>query len=470
MNGFQSLIYWKDYFNHPTGGRLGVLNAIQSIGSLASYPIAPYLNDGIGRRRTIWIGASIMVIGVALQVAAQNLSMFIASRFFIGFGTSFAAGAAPMLISEVSHPRYRSQLTALFNALYYSGNIIASWSAFGTSHIHSTWSWRIPSLMQAIIPSLQVLFVLFVPESPRWLMSKGQEKEALRILAYYHADGNEEDPLVQFEFQEIKAALDLDRTVKRNVGWMSLVSTAGNRKRLLLVIAISFFAQWSGNGLVSYYLNQVFDSIGITNPTIQLMINGILAVWNLVFSVAAAILVDRVGRRKLFITSCAGMLVFFTAQTICSAQFALHGNSNAAHAVIAFIFLFYAFYDIAFLPLIISYPIEILPYSIRAKGFTVAAFANSASLIFNQYINPIALEHIAWKYYIVYCCWIAFELVFCYFMIVETKGLTLEETAALFDGESYADQIARQAIEAADHNVEEVRVDDKDYDEKDSKA
>lgn len=68
---------------------------------------------------------------------------------------------------------------------------------------------------------------------------------------------------------------------------------------------------------------------------------------------------------------------------------------------------------------------------------------------------------------IVYCCWIAFELAFCYFMIVETKGLTLEETAALFDGESYADQIARQAIEAADNgNVEEVRVVGKDYDEK----
>lgn len=73
--------------------------------------------------------------------------------------------------------------------------------------------------------------------------------------------------------------------------------------------------------------------------------SSILAVWNLVFAVGAAILVDHVGRRKLFITSCAGMLVFFTAQTICSAQFALHQNSNAAHAVIAFIFLFYAFYE-----------------------------------------------------------------------------------------------------------------------------
>jgi hypothetical protein len=139
------------------------------------------------------------------------------------------------------------------------------------------------------------------------------------------------------------------------------------------------------------------------------------------------------------------MFVFFTLQTACSAVYAETANKGAAHAVIAFIFLFYAAYDLAFTPLIVSYTVEILPYQIRAKGFTVFNFAISLSLIFNQYVNPVALDAIKWKYYIVYVVWIAFEGVFVYFFVIETKNRTLEETAALFDGEEVAEQIAAAA-------------------------
>ncbi len=112
-------------------------------------------------------------------------------------------------------------------------------------------------------------------------------------------------------------------------------------------------------------------------------------------------------------------------------------------------------YSIAWSPLIVAYTVEILPYSLRAKGFNVFNFVISVALIFNQYVNPIALGNIGWKYYIVYCCWIAFELVFCYFFIVETKGLSLEETAALFDGEE-----ATRAVTTA-HEIRHDEVDDK---------
>lgn len=153
------------------------------------------------------------------------------------------------------------------------------------------------------------------------------------------------DPLVQYEFEEIKAAIEFDRTVASNVGWKSFIVNSGNRKRLRIIIALAFFSQWSGNGLVSYYLNKVFDSIGITNPTVQLLINGILQIWNLFVAITASFLVDRIGRRLLFLSSCIGMLIFFTLQTVCSALFAEHGSQAAAHAVIAFIFLYYAAYE-----------------------------------------------------------------------------------------------------------------------------
>ena len=120
---------------------------------------------------------------------------------------------------------------------------------FGTFHIPNSWSWRIPSACQAIPSVLQVFLIPFAPESPRWLIAKGRDAEALRILAYYHANGNAEDPLVQFEFQEIKAAIAAEQ-LQKQTGWLTLFRTPGNRRRLRIIVAIAFFSQWSGNGLV----------------------------------------------------------------------------------------------------------------------------------------------------------------------------------------------------------------------------
>ena len=326
--------------------------------------------------------------------------MFIGTRFLIGFGLTFAQGGAAMLVTELSYPPYRASLSSLYNSLWYSGAIVAAWSTFGTFKINSSWSWRIPSALQGVPSVLQLGFLWFGPESPRWLVSKGRDEDALRLLAYYHADGNEQDPLIQYEYEEIKTAVDLDRAVAASIGWTSLIKTPGNRKRLMIVLAIAWFSQWSGNGLVSYYLTEVFKTIGITNPTIQLLINGILQIWNLAWAVTAAFLVERIGRRILFISSCVGMLLFFVLQTVCSARYAITQSAAAAHAVIAFIFLFYASYDIAFTPLIVSYTLEILPYPLRAKGFTVFSFVVSLALIFNQYVNPVALRRIGWRYYV----------------------------------------------------------------------
>ncbi|KIJ36372.1 hypothetical protein M422DRAFT_76265 [Sphaerobolus stellatus SS14] len=433
MNGILSLDFFEDFFHHPQGGKLGLFNAIQNIGSLLAYPFAPYITDFFGRKKAIFLGACIMCGGAALQTGSQNLGMFISARFLMGFGLTFAANAAPLLVSEISYPTQRAQLTSCYNSLWYSGSIVAAWTTFGTFFIKNNWSWRIPSAVQALPSVLQVFLIWFVPESPRWLVSKGRDAEARAILAYYHARGNDNDPLVDFEFTEIKEAIEFERTVAANVGYKSLFMTPGNRRRLRIIVALAFFSQWSGNGLVSYYLHAVFDSIGITNTTIQLLINGILQIWNLFWALGASFLCDRAGRRKLFMTSCIGMTLFFIMQTVCSARFAITGSEAAAHAVIAFIFLFYAAYDLAFTPLIVSYTVEILPYAVRAKGFNIFNFTISVAIIFNQYVNPIALAKLTWKYYIVYVCWLGFETVYCYLFVVETKNRTLEETAAIFD-------------------------------------
>lgn len=435
MNGLQSLEQWNADFGYPAGNELGLLNAIQGIGGLCAYPFSPYVTDGLGRRTGIIVGVILMIIATALQTASSSLAMFIGARCLIGFGSTFAAAAAPLLITEIAFPTQRAQATSLYNSLWFLGSIIAAWTTFGTFHIPNSWSWRIPSALQGLPSVLQILLIWFVPESPRWLMSKGRDEQAMHVLAYYHASGDKQAPLVQYEYDEIKTAIVRDAEISKNTGWSTLLATPGNRRRMRIIVALGFFSQWSGNGLISYYLNKVFNAIGITDPTMQLMINGFLNIWNFFFAVTAGLLCDKVGRRPLFLASTIGMTIFWTGQTVCFGIYSETGSVAAGHAVVAMIFLYSTFYDIAFTPLVVSYTVEILPFHLRAKGFTVFALSTSISSIFNQYVNPIALEGMGWKYYIFYVVWLIFESFFMYFFLLETKGLTLEETAALFDGE-----------------------------------
>ncbi|KAJ1302471.1 hypothetical protein OPQ81_002789 [Rhizoctonia solani] len=468
MNGLQSVEQWKEYFGHPDSKDLGLFNAIQSIGALSATPFAPYISDIFGRKAGILFGSALVLIAAILQTATQNLGMFVGSRFLIGFGTTFAQMASPLLVSEVAYPTHRAALTSLYNSLWFSGSIVAAWSTFGTFRIPSSWSWRIPSALQGFSSVIQFLFIWFLPESPRWLISKGREEQARQILVRWHAGGKEEDPLVAFEFNEIKEALSLESEAAK-VTWLDLFRTPGNRRRMRIIIAIAVFSQWSGNGLISYYLERVLNGIGITKADDQTLINGVIAIYNFAIAITASFLVERAGRRRLFLISNAGMLIGYALLTACSATFAKTGNAHAGHGVLAFIFVFNGFYAIAYTPLLVSYTVEILPFFLRAKGLALMNLGVLAAIIFNQYTNPIALDALQWKYYLIYTIWLAFELAYIYFFAVETKGRSLEETAALFDGDDAIRELGARThadlVEGAHHHekgsgsLEHVEVD-----------
>jgi sugar porter (SP) family MFS transporter len=450
MNGLQIVPSWKEYFNYPSSSILGFMISVQNIGALIALPMAPLASDGLGRRKALFTGATIMLGGVALQTLSTNIVHFIIARGLIGFGLCFAANAAPLLIVELAYPTQRGPITALYNSSWYIGSIIAAWVTFGTFRMQgTTWGWRIPSVLQAVPSLLQVLCIWWVPESPRWLISQGKDEQAIEVLAKYHANGNEHDPLVQYEYNEIKEALTLEKEISKSTSYVTLLATPGNRRRLRVIVGLGLFSQWSGNGLVSYYLSIILTSLGITSPAVQTLINGCLQVWNLIMAFGAALLVDRLGRRTLFLASNMGMMISFAIWTVTSALYMHYENKAAANATIAMIFVYFGFYDIAYSPLLVAYTIEILPFNIRAKGFAVMNFTVCLTLVFNQYCNPVALKKLGWKYYIVYCAWLVFEFFFIYFFLYETKGRTLEQTAALFDGVGHADSLQSVGSEAA---------------------
>jgi hypothetical protein len=120
-------------------------------------------------------------------------------------------------------------LTSLYNTTWYLGSIVAAWATFGTFNVKNEWSWRIPSALQGLPSVIQVLLIFFIPESPRWLVNKGRDEEAIRVLGKYHCGGDMQDPLIAFEYQEIKAALALEAEAKQ-ITWISMFKSRGNLK------------------------------------------------------------------------------------------------------------------------------------------------------------------------------------------------------------------------------------------------
>ncbi|KAI9734012.1 MAG: hypothetical protein M1834_002669 [Cirrosporium novae-zelandiae] len=437
MNGLQSTAQWKSYFGHPTGSILGLVNAAQSIGSVISLPFIGILSDKIGRKMTLLAGAITIIAASIIQTASVKYGMFVFARVVVGIGSMLVVQPSPMLITELCYPTHRGKYTSLFWTLYYLGAILsrrmdnirnpkAPHQQLGVAcAVHR--AGRLPCH-----PSHILVAGTGIPKA-RWLIANGRSHEAEQILARFHTGGDRTHPLIQFEVAEISKAIELEK-VAADTKWSALISTPGNRRRTFIAVCVGGFAQWNGVAVVSYYLTLVLDTVGVTNPDTQTLINGILQLFNFAAAGSAAFLVDRLGRRTLFLWSGFGMLVSFIIWTACSAEFDKTNSNSLGIAVIAFIFIYFASYDCAFTPLLLGYPTEIFPYSLRSKGLTVELLTVYGSLIILAFVNPIALENIGWHYYIVFCCLLAIFFAVTWFCFPETKGYSLEEIAEVFDG------------------------------------
>jgi len=176
--------------------------------------------------------------------------MFLMSRFFLGNGIPFAIVAASSLLGELGYPKERAALTSLFNASWFIGSIVAAGITLGTFDMPSSWSWRIPSLLQVFPSALQISLMFLIPESPRWLISQDRGEEALQVLIKYHAEGDENSVFAKAEYAQIQATLALEAEASKR-SWLEMVATSGMRKRVLIASALGLFTQWSGNGLIS---------------------------------------------------------------------------------------------------------------------------------------------------------------------------------------------------------------------------
>ncbi|GKT81826.1 lactose permease [Colletotrichum tofieldiae] len=275
-------------------------------------------------------------------------------------------------------------------------------------------------------------------------MRRGRKDEARRVFADYHAGGKLNDPLVEFEMREVENTLGEEAEAMSQSSWFELVRTPANRKRTLIAVILGFFSQWNGVAVTL-----VLNTIGITEVKDQTLINGLLQIFNWVISTfLGALMVDRLGRRLLFLMSTAGMLASYIAWTGLTSHFVASRDEATGRAVVAFIFIFYFFYDIAWTPLLQAYPVEIFPYTLRGRGLSITYVSAFTGLIIGNQVNPMAMKTIAWKYYIVFCCILGVLFGLIWFLFPETKGHTLEEIREVFEGKTANKMVD---VEGGDH-------------------
>ncbi|KAL8289545.1 hypothetical protein RB597_001252 [Gaeumannomyces tritici] len=441
MNSLQAVPAWVDYFDNPQGAQLGLLGAIYSLGGLMAVPFVPSVPQRLGRRWTILASSLVMCFGAGMQAGARNTDMFLASRWVLGFGIPFAIVNASSMLGELSYARERPVMTSLFNASWFVGAIIAAGTTYGTFQMATTWSWRLPSLLQLVPSMCQICFMYWLPESPRWLISRDRHEEALAILLEYHSEGADGGEFARLEFAQIQNTIAIEKETAARFVWADVWRDAPMRKRFALAAVVGFFTQWSGNLLLSVYMKKILKMVGINDDRLVQQIILTNTCWGLINAVPIAFFAPRFPRRRMFLICTTGTACVYTAWTIATARYEIDKAAGAAVPIIVFIFVYSPFYNIGWNALTYTYMVELFPYEQRSKGIAVEQLTVRLAVFFNTYANPIAMDAIGWRYYLIYCVWIVVEIATVFFCFPETHGRTLEELSFMFEGKELQDRV-----------------------------
>ncbi|KAK5108879.1 hypothetical protein LTR62_007769 [Meristemomyces frigidus] len=454
VNGFDGSLFggltanshFLDYFHGSNSGNWAALNsAMYQIGSVCGLPFVGPAIDTWGRRAGMVIGSILIILGCILNGLTlyapnwhQALSQLQGGRFLLGFGVSIVSAAGPIYVVETAHPAWRGIITAYCNTFWFVGSILASGSVRGGLNLGGNISWQLPIWLQLVFPGLIVLFVWLIPESPRWLFVHNKRTQAIDTLTRWHGNGNPESPWVKLQIAEYEDFLNTEGTDKKFWNYRALFATRASRYRLACNCIFAIFAQWAGNGVLTYFLPAVLDTAGYKGDVTQANINLAYACFQFAFALFGAAFVDKVGRRWMMLGSMASCCVMWIGVTTSTAIFSNSGetNTSAAKATVACIFLFGAVFSVGITPLQALYPVEVLSFEMRAKGMGFSSLAVAVGGLLNQFAWPISLAKIGWHTYIVFIIWDAFQWVIWYFLMPETKNRTLEELDKIFEAKN----------------------------------
>lgn len=403
-----------------------VVTSWVTLGALVGALVAGWLADGVGRRRAAILAGLLFLVGAVVQGTADGEWILVVGRVIVGFAVGVASVAAPLYAAEMAPARARGRYVSMYQLAITMGIFVA----YLVDDVFTAEErWR-PMFLLAVIPGAALAAVmLFMPETPRWLVKAGRTKEAAAAL---HKVQPDVDAAAQV------ATIEDDLAHDEQASWKE-VFAPGVRKALWVGLGLAVIQQVTGINAVIYYSNEIFKEAGFSTAEEQAKatLYAIGAV-NVLATFVAIAYVDRFGRKPLLRAGLVGMTVSLAALglafTIFDESDTSAGSSVVGTLTLVCMVVYIASFAFSLGPVVWTMINEIYPNRIRGKAVSVATAANWAaafvvSMTFLSLLDALGGSLTFWLFGVISIAsfvWIGRK-------VPETKGKPLEEVAALFD-------------------------------------
>jgi len=423
--------FFEIYFHLDSAAAVGWANSCALVGCFAGSLIAGVLGNGYGRKPVLLVSAILFAVSSVLTGWAFSFSTFIVWRIVGGVAIGLSSNISPTYIAEVSPASHRGRLVSLNQFAVVIGILlaqIANWRIarplpehasaemlLGSWNVQLGWRWMFTAVAVPAVIFLAASFA--IPESPRWLLIHGRAEQALKVMR--KIGGNPE--YAAAEVKTISVALKDEET--QTGSWLGLLQP-GVRTVLLVGILLAVLQQWSGINILFNYAEEVFRAagLGMNQILLDIVVTGAI---NLIFTLIAMAVVDRIGRRPLMLFGCIGIGVSHLL-----AGLAYHTGQRGTPVLILTLCAI-ACYAMTLAPLTWVLIAEIFPNRLRSLGVSAAVCALWISSFALTYSFPFINRSLgsAGSFFTYGAICLA-GAVFVFFLVPETKGRTLEELEA----------------------------------------
>ncbi|KAI0320855.1 general substrate transporter [Amylostereum chailletii] len=447
ISGIQTMPNWLETFGHPVPisktfpDGFGISSSQQSLvvsilsagtffGALTAAPVA----DIIGRKYGIILATLVFSIGVAFQTASTALPLFVVGRVFAGLGVGLVSTLVPMYQSECAPKWIRGAVVGAYQWAITIGILLANIVNNATKNHPNHSSYRIPIAIQLVWAAVLAAGMLFLPESPRWLIKKHKDAAAaisLSRLTSLPPDSSE----VEIELNEIRTQLQHEESLGESSYLDCFRSTENKiRFRTLTGIFIQALQQLTGINFIFYYGTQFFQNSGINNPFLISIATGIV---NVFMTLPGMWGVERFGRRSLLLWGAAGMCVCEFIVAIIGVTISVD-NHSGQQALVALVCIYIAFFASTWGLVAWVVTGEIFPLNVRAKGMSLSVASNWLWNFGIGYATPYLVNpgqgnaDLGSKVFFIWggTCFLCFA--FAFFAIPEVKGLSLEQVDLVY--------------------------------------